>query len=256
MTKALEVRGLLIGSGPTKICVPLTAASVEGLMGEASDAKAAGADLVEWRADFFEELSDREKMMSVLKELQTILGQIPLLFTIRTKKDGGNLDIATKDYVNLNLQVAASGYVDLVDVEVFPDTEEMKVLIRSLQEAGVRVIASTHDFQKTDSREVLLARFMEMDSTGADILKMAVMPDEFDDVAAIMQVTNEMTVKHTEKPVISMAMGQLGSVSRIAGENFGSSVTFAAVGAASAPGQFPIKELRVMMEALHRKNEE
>ena len=83
---------------------------------------------------------------------------------------------------------------------------------------------------------------------------MAVMPDEFDDVAAIMQVTNQMVREFTEKPVISMAMGSLGSMSRIAGENFGSSVTFATVGAASAPGQFPIRELRMMMNSLHERN--
>ena len=83
---------------------------------------------------------------------------------------------------------------------------------------------------------------------------MAVMPAEFDDVASLMQVTNEMVEEHTEKPVISMAMGNLGSISRIAGENFGSAVTFAAIGAASAPGQFPIEELRMMMNVLHKKN--
>ncbi len=254
MTKALNIRGTLIGNGVTKICVPLTAVSEEELKKEASGAKAAGADLVEWRADFFEDLFDCKKTVEILGELRGILGQIPLLFTIRTKKDGGNLDITTKDYVNLNLIAAGSGYADLVDVEVFPDTGKMKELIRSVQETGTRVIASTHDFQKTDKREALLERFMEMDRTGADILKMAVMPEEFEDVAAIMQATGEMT-KYTEKPLISMAMGQQGSISRIAGENFGSSVTFATVGAASAPGQFPIKELRIMMEALRRKNE-
>ena len=70
----------------------------------------------------------------------------------------------------------------------------------------------------------------------------------------MMQVTSEMVHKYTDRPVISMAMGSLGSISRIAGENFGSAVTFATVGAASAPGQFPIQELRTMMEVLHQKN--
>jgi 3-dehydroquinate dehydratase-1 len=70
-----------------------------------------------------------------------------------------------------------------------------------------------------------------------------------------MQVTSEMR-EETEKPLISMSMGSLGSISRIAGENFGSAVTFATVGAASAPGQFPIRELRMMMDALHGKNQE
>ena len=34
------------------------------------------------------------------------------------------------------------------------------------------MIASSHDFHKTDSQEVLLNRFREMEKSGADILKM------------------------------------------------------------------------------------
>ena len=118
------------------------------------------------------------------------------------------------------------------------------------------MVGSSHDFEKTDDEETLLKRFQEIHASGADIMKMAVMPEEFEDVAAIMRVTHEMTKKYTEKPVISMAMGSLGSISRISGENFGSSVTFGTVGAASAPGQFPIAELRLMMQSLHSKNTE
>ena len=103
---------------------------------------------------------------------------------------------------------------------------------------------------------MLLARFQQMDATGADLLKMAAMPKEFDDVAAIMQVTHEMAAQHTEKPLIAVSMGNIGSMSRIAGENFGSSITFATVGRPSAPGQIAIKELRIMMQALHEKNQE
>ena len=69
-------------------------------------------------------------------------------------------------------------------------------------------------------------------------------------------MTKEITEEYTEKPVIAMSMGNLGSMSRIAGENFGSAVTFATVGKASAPGQFPVEELRMMMNALHKKNVE
>jgi 3-dehydroquinate dehydratase-1 len=151
--------------------------------------------------------------------------------------------------------VAASHKADLVDVEVFAGKGEKRPLITALQQEGVTVIASSHDFAKTDDRDTLLARFHRMDESGADILKMAVMPQTFENVADIMQVTSEMR-EETEKPLISMSMGSLGSISRIAGENFGSAVTFATVGAASAPGQFPIRELRMMMDALHGKNQE
>ena len=255
MTKPIQIKNIILGQGMPKICVPLTAQTAEELFSQAEASVAAGADLVEWRADFFEELEQEVKTAETLELLSDILGQVPLLFTIRTKKEGGNREISTDDYVNYNLLAARTGYADLVDVEAFDNEEEKKKLISEIRKLGVKVIASTHDFQKTDSRETLLSRFQEMDALGADILKMAVMPKDFEDVAAIMQATNEMT-KLTDRPLISMAMGDTGSMSRISGENFGSCVTFGTVGKASAPGQFPIKELRMMMEALHRKNQE
>lgn len=257
MTKPIMIKTLSLGDGQPKICVPLTGGTAEELFQEAEKIKEAGADLAEWRADFYEDLSDTDRLVKTMGGIAGILSGIPsgipLLFTVRTEKEGGKAGISPEEYESINLAAARSGFADLVDVEVFSCGHPEK-LIRRIQETGVKVIGSSHDFQKTDSREILLERFKEMDGTGADILKMAVMPDEFDDVAAIMQVTSEMVHKYTDRPVISMAMGGLGSISRIAGENFGSAVTFATVGAASAPGQFPIQELRTMMEVLHQKN--
>lgn len=253
MTKPIIIKNVVLGEGQPKICVPLTGKNRETLCLEAEKARAASADLVEWRADFFENLLDEEDLMKTLRVLSDILRGIPLLFTVRTQEEGGQIHISPESYGKLNQAAAGSGYVDLVDVEIFSQ-KHPEELIRQLHKTEVKVIGSSHDFQKTDDRETLLKRFRTMDRSGADILKMAVMPEEFDDVAAVMQATSEMVRNYTEKPVISMAMGGIGSISRIAGENFGSAVTFATVGAASAPGQFPIQELRTMMEALHQKN--
>ncbi|MDO4273006.1 MAG: type I 3-dehydroquinate dehydratase [Eubacteriales bacterium] len=256
MTKPIQIKSLTIGEGIPKVCVPLTSSTWEALCEEVRNAVRAGADLIEWRADFYEDLMDIEKTSETLRNLSDILGQIPLLFTIRTKKEGGSCQISTLDYVNLNVAAANTGRADLIDVEVFGNEAEKRELIHTLQHTGAKVIASSHDFSKTDSRQVLLERFQKMDATGADILKMAVMPHEFDDVAALMQVTSTMGKEYTEKPLIAMSMGSMGSISRISGENFGSCITFGIVGAASAPGQFPVKELRMMLEALHEKNQE
>lgn len=255
MTKPIQIKNITLGEGIPKICAPLTGKTEEEILTQAENAVSLETDMVEWRADFCEGLSE-EKAGEILKKLSDILGQIPLIFTIRTKEEGGNIQISTEDYVNLNLAVAGTGKADLIDVEAFGNETQKKVLIAELQVLGVKVIASSHDFEKTDDRETLLKRFQTMDATGADILKMAVKPAEFDDVAAIMQVTNAMVTEHTEKPVISMAMGSIGEISRISGENFGSCVTFGTVGEPSAPGQFPIKDLRMMLNALHRKNQE
>ena len=232
MTKPIQIKNLTIGAGIPKICVPLTGTTREKICQEAEDAKKAAADLVEWRADFFEELMNPEACQNVLEALAEILGETPLLFTIRTSEEGGNITISLEDYAACNINIAKGKKADLVDVEVMSNSEEKKKLVAELQKEGVKVIASSHDFHKTDSQEVLLNRFREMEKSGADILKMA------------------------EKPLVSMAMGSIGSITRISGENFGSGITFGTVGAASAPGQFPIGELRSLLDALHEKNEE
>lgn len=254
MTKSIQIKNLTLGSGIPKICVPLTGKTKEAILEEAKNAVLAGAQMMEWRADFFECLKEKEKLEEILFLLSQEAGEVPLLFTIRTDEEGGNCSISAEDYAFCNLTAAKSGKADLVDVEVFGHGGDNKKLIPRLQREGVVIIASSHDFNKTDSEEVLVKRFQDMDATGADILKMAVMPKGFGDVAAIMQATSRMATEFTDRPLISMAMGSIGSITRISGENFHSSVTFGTVGAASAPGQISIGELRAMMEALHRKN--
>ena len=147
------------------------------------------------------------------------------MFTIRTKEEGGSIEISTGRICGLQSGCGKKPQSRLVDVEVMGNPQEKKNLIESLHKEGSVVIASSHDFEKADSREVLLERFREMEKSGADILKIAVMPHGFGDVSAIMEATNDMR-KECEKPLVSMAMGSIGSISRIAGENFGSSITF------------------------------
>jgi 3-dehydroquinate dehydratase-1 len=253
MTKPITIKKLTLGQGIPKICVPLTGTDAVSLKEEASAARAAGADLVEWRADFYQELEQEQKLSETLKLLRAVLEDTPLLFTIRTKAEGGSLEISTEDYSRTVLFAAESKQADLVDIEVFDHEQEKKELIRQVQKTGVCVIASSHDFQKTDDQETLLKRFQKMDETGADILKMAVMPQNFGNVADLLKVTSQMAAEYTDKPLISMSMGSLGAISRISGEATGSCVTFGTVGAASAPGQFPIRDLKMHLESLHRQ---
>lgn len=254
MTKPVYIKDIAIGEGLPKICVPIMGEDYDTLCREAEAAKKAGADLVEWRADFYRDILQVDAVKEALYSIENILGRIPLIFTVRTKEEGGNLNLSINDYIELLKRAADTKKPDLIDVEFFRDTKEMTVLTEEIHKRQCLVIASSHDFVKTDKKEVLQERFLQMDKSGADILKMAVMPKEFEDVASIMQATAEVAKSCIDKPLISMAMGSIGSISRIAGENFGSSITFGCLGKASAPGQFPIEELRTMMEALHKKN--
>ena len=58
-----------------------------------------------------------------------------------------------------------------------------------------------------------------------------------------------------ECPIVTMAMSSIGMVSRLAGETFGSALTFGAIGQRSAPGQPGAKELWEVLEVIHKNLE-
>ncbi len=103
---------------------------------------------------------------------------------------------------------------------------------------------SNHDFDKTPAEDDIVGRLTSMVEYGADVAKMAVMPNSVQDVITLLEATHRASLS-LSKPIITMSMGDLGKVSRIAGEVFGSSLSFGTVGAASAPGQVALDHLKV-----------
>jgi len=91
-----------------------------------------------------------------------------------------------------------------------------------------------------------------MQALGADICKIAVMPRSAADVLTLLDATRIMHEEYADRPLITMSMGGLGVVSRIAGQVFGSAATFGMVGTASAPGQVDASELRALLDVLER----
>ncbi|HCO27941.1 MAG TPA: type I 3-dehydroquinate dehydratase, partial [Lachnospiraceae bacterium] len=169
------------------------------------------------------------------------------LFTFRTAKEGGEKAIDEKNYVQLNQNVAKSGYVDLVDVELFMGEQVVQEILEVAHEHGVKVVTSNHDFEKTPEKEEILSRLKRMQQLGADLLKIAVMPNSKRDVLTLLMATEEMVTKYAKRPVITMSMAGTGGISRLCGEVFGSALTFGAVGKASAPGQIDVNDLHTVL---------
>ena len=96
-----------------------------------------------------------------------------------------------------------------------------------------------------------MSRMVQMQQAGADLPKLAVMPQTRTDVLELLSATAEMADRHPETPVITMSMGALGAVSRLSGEAFGSAMTFANPGHASAPGQISLDVVNDVLDALH-----
>ena len=245
------VRNLKIGEGIPKICVPIVGTTKEEIVDEAKEILSLPAELVEWRADWFDDVFDFEQVKSVLSSLREILGETPILFTFRTAKEGGEREIEDSTYIALNKMAIESEKVDLVDVELFAGDKVVEEVLNIAHQNHVKVIASNHDFEKTPSKEEIILRLQKMQEMGADILKIAVMPRSSKDVITLLSATEEMNVDYAKRPLVTMAMSKKGLISRIAGEAFGSAITFGAAKKSSAPGQIQAEELRKVLGILH-----
>lgn len=251
MSKYVEVRGVKIGEGVPKICVPIVGKTKEEILAAARSFEDVALDVVEWRVDWFEGVFDFEKVEDVLKELRAVLGETPILMTFRTSKEGGEKSIEPEDYAKLNIKAAQTGYVDFIDVEIFTGDAIVTKIIDGAHAAGVKVIASNHDFHKTPEKSDIIYRLRKMQDMNADIPKIAVMPQNKKDVLTLLSATEEMTSLYADRPIITMSMAGTGVISRLCGEVFGSSMTFGAAKKASAPGQMGVKDLETVLGLLH-----
>lgn len=245
------VRGVSIGEGIPKICAPIVGRTEEEIIEAAGAMHGLPVDVAEWRADRFGSVLEEERVLEVLRGLRKILGEMPLLFTFRTLREGGEKDLDIEKYIELNRLAVESGYVDLIDVEIFTKEEAVRGLVEAAHACGVKVVGSNHDFYGTPPREEIIKRLWHMQELGTDICKIAVMPKTKQDVLTLLSATETMSRLYADRPVITMSMSGDGVISRICGEVFGSALTFGAAGKGSAPGQMDVNELWEVLTILH-----
>lgn len=252
MMKSITVRNVTIGKGRPKICVPIVNKKREEILAEAASFAGLPVDIVEWRADWYGDVEDMERVLETARLLRETLGETPILFTFRTLKEGGARAIAPEAYEALNIAMAESGLIDLLDVEMFSGDELVTRILEAAHKKQVRVVGSNHDFHKTPEKEEIIKRLCRMQELGADIPKIAVMPLTRWDVLKLLEATLEMEEQYADRPIVTMSMAGTGVVSRLAGEIFGSSLTFGSATHVSAPGQVDVCELAQILDVIHK----
>lgn len=247
---ALTVKGVTIGRGRPKIVVPLVGKNAAELVEEVKNLLTIDYDLVEWRVDFFDQVIDFQVISEMSKKIAEILSDKPILFTFRTRQEGGKVPFSDEQYFGLYETVIKSGAIDLLDVELFMDEKRVQQIIRLAHKEGIKIVMSNHDFDKTPDKKEIVSRLCQMQEKNADICKISVMPQSSEDVMTLLEATTEMKTTHADRPIVTISMGQLGMVSRVWGEVFGSAMTFGAAKKTSAPGQVPVGELREILKTL------
>lgn len=252
METALTVRGVAIGTGTPKICVPVMGATRTDVLDSLSAAHAVQPDILEWRIDYLTDCTSSAVVL-LLKEVRTLSGDLPLLVTFRTKQEGGQKAISSSDYARLLGKITRTGMADLLDMEfsMLCRTQQLTEIRELAREQQLPVIYSYHNFQQTPPQEILIQKLEQMHQHNCDIAKIAVMPTSPADVLTLLSATEAMKRLHPELPLVTMSMGQMGAVSRLCGETFGSAITFGSAQTSSAPGQIPAQQLRRILSLLH-----
>jgi 3-dehydroquinate dehydratase-1 len=251
LDKVVKIKNIVVGQGAPKICASMIGETRSQILEEADFLKSFDLDFVEWRVDFYKDVENIDIVKQTLLQLRAILPQKPMIFTFRSKREGGGIEVSIDYYFKLNKAVAETKLIDVIDIELFNDENNIKQIVDIAHFNDVRIIISSHDFKGTPSKEEIIERLRKSFKLGGDISKIAVMPNCAEDVITLLDATRIMKEKYAEGPIISIAMGGKGIVSRICGELFGSSLTFAAGIKASAPGQISLEDLKRTLQLIH-----
>jgi 3-dehydroquinate dehydratase-1 len=245
----IKVRGRVLGDGKVPLIItPLVGKTTDAILHELAEVLAKRPDIVEWRADFYADIASAGAVIELARRMKAKLGATPLLFTIRSAREGGQqIRIAEEAVVDLHAAMCRSALADIVDYELGNAPERLQQVRNVSRETGTPLILSYHDFQSTPALNALIEKFVQAEREGADVAKVAVMPASLHDVLVLLQATLSAS-ERLRIPLISMSMGSLGSLSRLAGWMFGSAATFAVGAGSSAPGQVAIEELRAAIE--------
>lgn len=250
--KTILVKNIEFGAGRPKVCVPIMGMNLADLENEIMALRSLEYDIIEWRLDHFSTILTLEQTKKAIELVKNTLKEKPLLATFRTSKEGGQMVISDENYIALLKWIIDSNVFDFIDVEYFMGDALVKDVVSYAHSKGVHVILSNHDFNKTPSYDEIITRLKKMQELDADIPKIAVMPTCLNDVLTLLKATTDMRELYADRPIITMSMGKYGLVSRLAGEVFGSCLTFGAAAKASAPGQIQVQDLNTILDILHK----
>lgn len=247
--KAVCWRGVTIGEGLPKVIVSVMGSTLGEMRESVRQALAAGAQILELRADSLSGMTTPGDAIAACSFVRREAGDAPVLFTLRTKRDGGAGVEDVEAYEQMLMMVIQSGVCEAVDVELSAGKDVFSRLAWEARMRGVSIVGSSHEFGEIEDVK-LAGRWLQMQAAlGADVCKAAVMPHSREEAFLLMaEMARAGETLHV--PHVAIVMGEMGAASRVCAASLGSCMTFGAAGKKSAPGQIQAGKLREMLAVL------
>lgn len=197
------------------------------------------ADIIEWRADYL----PKEDILKVAPAIFEKFVGHEVLFTLRTIKEHGNIDLTDQDYVSIIKEVQSLYQPDYIDFEYYSHRDVFNQMLEFSN-----LVLSYHNYDETPGH--IMELLSEMTSLSPRVVKIAVMPKSNQDVLDLMNFTRGFKNLNPEQSYAAISMGKLGRITRLSGELMGSCWTYSSLEEGLAPGQIPLKQLAKVFEVL------
>lgn len=221
-----------------KVCVAITGASPAAMI-ERAGRVLAEHPFLELRLDSLAEPALLPPLLGALLQRHP---NARLIATCRRREAGGGFDGSVGGELAV-LEAAAQSGCSIVDLAL-ETTEAMRLdqhrgFREALREAGALLLVSYHDYRKTRDLDHTLLRLSRHQP---DIVKLVSTAAGLPDNLAILR----LPASYRQTPMVALAMGEAGIVSRVLGPRAGSLFTFACAeaGEETAPGQVSAATLR------------
>ena len=198
------------------------------------------ADIIEWPADFL----PKDEILQVAPAIFEKFAGRELLFTLRTRAEGGEIDLSAQEYVQVIKDVTQLYQPEYVDFEYFGNKDVFDQMLDF-----PNLVLSYHNFQETP--ENMMEILSELTSLNPKVVKVSVMAHTEQDVLDLMNFTRGFKTLNPEQEYVTISMGKVGKVSRITSDVTGSSWSFASLDVASAPGQISLSNMKKIREILN-----
>ena len=219
-THPIQAGSTLLGGEQPVICSPLVGKNLKAIKAEAKTVKALNPDMVEVRADYWDFIEDTDKAIEALQAIRNIIGDTPILLTVRVAEERGFKKVGQKPKFDFYKKAAALKLPNLIDVELVYGADTIKNLKKEID-------------------------------AGGDVAKIVVKPNSQADVLRFLNGTLEFRTKNPAYPVIASASGQEGRITRLAGGLFGIDLTFASGVKGSNPWQMPVQTVQEIHKVIY-----